>query len=384
MRKINPRSSLPLLAALLALGGGGAGTALADGGDDGDHAAIYYVPAGIPSDCSAAVEGALNDWLAGVPDGSTVVFPANRCYGIDNGLVLADRNNLTIDGNGSTFKALTLNAPRRVVWELSGGSNLTLQNMTVRGSSPGAGMHSSYYVGGVSYEWQHAYAFSGVQGGLLQNVQAYGVYGDFVEAQAEIRAGFPAQSSSSITVRGSRFAGAARQAFGLTSVDGMTIDGNSVSNVAQAGVDLEPHAPLPVARNVKVTGNTFAGIWLSIVSVNGIAATNSTGVVNVTISGNTMVKPAVPTLQSCVAPVWVNSALGATTSNYTIANNTLWTISSGVSFKGVAGASVTGNHVSGPLLCRRDVGVEIHAPSSNISVGANAFDGRLALANYLL
>ena len=374
-------SAAVLAVALVSLAAGHPGTARAD---EGDGSGPYTVPASIAADCSVAVDGKLNDWMNGVPDGSTIVFPAHGCYGIDSGLVLADRHDLIVDGGGSTFKTLTLSTPRRVVWRLIGGGNLTLQNMTVRGFNPTAGLHSSYYIGTQSYEWQHAYAFAGVQTGRLENVQAYGVYGDFVEAQADQRPGQPPVSSTNITVHGSRFSGAARHGFGLTSVDGMTIAGNSITNVAQAGVDVEPNAPLPIARNLSITANTFGNIWFSIVSISGIAATNSTGVANVTISQNTMLKPALPILQSCFPSIWVNSALGATTSNYTITNNTLWTISSGVSFKGVNGASVTGNHVSGPLLCRRDVGVEVHAPSSHISVATNIFDARLSMVTYLL
>ncbi len=65
-------------------------------------------------------------------------------------------------------------------------------------------------------EWQHGYASQGTHDGLLENVQAYNVYGDFVEAQhdsrlnANVRKAPPAVK---IVVRNSRFETAA--AWGL-------------------------------------------------------------------------------------------------------------------------------------------------------------------------
>jgi hypothetical protein len=339
---------------------------------------VYTAPAAIASNCSVAVDAALNAWIARVPDGATILFPPRRCYGIDGELRLDDRRDLTLDGRGSTFRALTLHDPRRAIWHMSGGRRLTLRNMIVRGFSPQAGVHSSYYIGGRSYEWQHAYEFSGVSGGLLDHVQAYGVYGDFVEAQADQRPGRRAQPSRGITVRGSRFAGAARQGFGLTSVDGMTIEGNRVRDVAQAGVDLEPDPPHPLARNVTVAGNTFADVWLAIVSVNGIAPANTDGVGNVSITGNTMRPPTAPGRESCFAPIWVNAANGASTANYTIARNRLVSIGPGIYMMGVRGARISGNRLTGRPGCRRSAAVELHR-STGVVVGANQFGGRPAV-----
>jgi nitrous oxidase accessory protein NosD len=261
---------------------------------------------------------------------------------------------------------------------MSGGRRLTLRNMIVRGFSPHAGVHSSYYIGGRSYEWQHAYEFSGVSGGLLDHVQAYGVYGDFVEAQADQRPGRRGQPSRDITVRASRFAGAARQGFGLTAVDGMTIEGNRIRDVAQAGVDLEPNPPHPLARNVTVTGNAFADVWFGIVSVNGIAAANTDGVGNVSITGNTMLPPSGPGRESCFAPIWVNAANGASTANYTIARNQLVSIGPGIYMMGVRGARIFGNRLSGRPGCRRSAGVELHR-STGVVIGSNQFGARPAV-----
>lgn len=343
----------------------------------GPHS-VFTPPASVPSDCSRPADQALNTWMRTVPDGSTIRF-AKGCYGVDGGLVLADRHGLVVDGQGSEFRALTLGDQHRVIWHVEGGSNVTLEHMTARGANPKAGLHASYYINGKSYEWQHAYSFSGTQTGTLDNVQGYSVYGDFVEAQGDFRPGHNGVPiSRNVTVRRSRFQGATRQGIGLTGVDGAVIDANAISDVAQAGVDFEPVPPQPVARNVKITANTFQRVWFSVVSISGIAASNSTGVGHVTISGNQMAKPGAWAEQSCFPPVWINSSLGATISDFTVAGNVLWSIGPGIFFQGVNGAVVQGNTVHGPALCRRNAGVEVHA-SAGIRVGSNVFDGRVAV-----
>src|SRR2546423_9690906 len=97
---------------------------------------VYKVPGSIKSDCSVAVENKLMAWLATVPDGSTVQFAAGRCYGQDGTITLTGRKGLVIDGQGAEFRALTPGGSHRANWRFVNGSNLTVQNMAVRGANP--------------------------------------------------------------------------------------------------------------------------------------------------------------------------------------------------------------------------------------------------------
>src|SRR6201999_1566765 len=94
----------------------GAAPAVAD-----PPAPVYTVPSTIASDCSAPVEGELMDWLATVPDGSTVQFASNGCYGQDGTITVSGRHALTLDGNGSEFRTLTPGARDRANWRFVGG-----------------------------------------------------------------------------------------------------------------------------------------------------------------------------------------------------------------------------------------------------------------------
>src|SRR3954452_11158808 len=135
------------------------------------QAQVVKVPGKIRSDCSAAVSDKLTAWLATVPDGSTVQFASNGCYGEDGTITLPGRNGLVLDGRGSEFRTLTPGDSQRANWRFSGGSNLTVQNMAVRGSDP-----SGSYDHAV--EWQHGFAVDGVQGMTFANVQIRETWGD--------------------------------------------------------------------------------------------------------------------------------------------------------------------------------------------------------------
>src|SRR3954447_12934282 len=135
---------------------------------------VYTVPKTIKSDCSVAVEGKIMAWLATVPDGSTVQFGAGRCYGQDQSITLADRSGLTLDGQGSEFRALTPGGSHRDNWRFVRGGNLTVRNMAVRGSDP-QGLYDP------TVEWQHGFSIEGVQGMTLSNIQARETWGDGID-----------------------------------------------------------------------------------------------------------------------------------------------------------------------------------------------------------
>src|SRR4051794_36196776 len=84
----------------------------------------YKVPGKIRSDCSVAVDDKLTAWLATVPDGSTVQFGTNGCYGQNATITLTGRNRLVLDGRGSEFRALTPGDSHRANWRFVGGSDL--------------------------------------------------------------------------------------------------------------------------------------------------------------------------------------------------------------------------------------------------------------------
>ncbi|MBV9279691.1 MAG: hypothetical protein JOZ41_06390, partial [Chloroflexi bacterium] len=138
-------------------------------------ALVYTVPASIPHDCSANVDPQLNSWLASVPNGATIEFPANGCYNQDGEIDVINKSNMTIEGNGSTFHATTQGTYRRSNWVFREDSNVAAENMTVYGAEPDATITNGLKDGSCYYhplEWQMGYDFQATSGGTLNNVKA--------------------------------------------------------------------------------------------------------------------------------------------------------------------------------------------------------------------
>lgn len=276
---------------------------------------VYPIPASITSDCSVDVTAALQQWFASVPDGSTIVFGKNMCYNVDSGLVVTDRRNLTFEGNGSTFQVFSKGGSNRSNWTIRGGTNITLRNMIARGANPNGGSQNGAY--DPTVEWQHAYRFEGTQTGTLDSVQAYDVYGDFVEAQPDwTRAHpLPGEPARNITVRNSHFARNGRQGIGLTHVDGFVLQNTYIGDVQMSAIDLEP-VGTAIASNVKIDSDTFGLVRHAILVAYGAAASN------VAFVRNTMVNPSV----TCVPPVFMSAPAGAYWTGFTFQDNSFQTL----------------------------------------------------------
>lgn len=208
--------------------------------------AEMVVPSSIAKDCSVDVTGKLLSWIASVPDGSTLSFPSDGCYRIDGQLRIEGRANLRFEGNGATFRAVTLGGLTRHHWWFVGGRNIVLRDMVIRGANPKAGTGDGCF--DATREFQHGVALWGVQGALLENLQIYDVYGDSVYV------GNP-QPSRDITIRGGRFEGTGRQGFGIVHAEGVVIDRNYVSRVCKSVFDLEPLSGQHL-RDITITNNT--------------------------------------------------------------------------------------------------------------------------------
>jgi hypothetical protein len=332
--------------------------------------AAFLVPESIAADCSRPVENEIMAWLATVPDGATAQFQHKGCYGQDETIELQDRTNLTIDGNGSSFKALTRGSPNRDNWRIEGGQGITLKDMTVCGSNPNAGIHDNAYDGKV--EWQHGFRFAGTNGGTLENVRVFDVYGDFVEAMWDWRASdvYSAPMARNIVVRDSYFARAGRMGIGLTGVDGFLLENSYVGDVNMAAVDLELDVATHLGRNISIVGNTFGPHRFALFANGGMGGAPNVG--NVLISGNRMTGP----LVSCESPVYVSSPGGTVRSGWVIRDNKFRTLSETVSATRVTNMVVANNTVQYEPWggCSRYSGVGL-SDAHSVNVTSNAFSG---------
>ena len=278
---------------------------------------IYRVPASIVADCSVDMTQNLHVWIASVPDSSTLEFGKDACYRIDGGMVIDDRNDLTFQGNGSTFQVFTEGHSTRANWTLRGGSNFTFRNMTARGANPNAGLAGEAYVRAL--EWQHAWRFRGTQGVLLENVQAYDVYGDFVNVSFDSRVPYPGPPTRNVTVRNSRFERNGRYGLTVTHGENLVYENNYIGDVRWSSFNVELNHSVDVGRNIRIEGNRFGPAKHHMFVAKGAGTSESVG--NIVIRGNVM-EPL--HMGTCLAAISVRTpAEDRFWSGWTVEGNTL-------------------------------------------------------------
>ena len=232
-------------------------------------ASIHRVPTTIDRTGTKDVTAELVAYIKSVPDGSTITFPANSRYRIENILLVGFRHNLVIDGSGSLFFATTTGSgvpptgpnavqqhwPRhRAQWLVHNSTNITLRNVVVRGANPKAGTSDPAYV--VALEAQHGVEFYDTIGGKLEDCTITDTYGDFV---------YIGNRAQGTTVRGCTMARSGRQGVTVSYARDVLIRDNHISQVRRTAIDLEPYTASWGVYNVWIAYNTFSAIRLDTV-----------------------------------------------------------------------------------------------------------------------
>ncbi len=200
-------------------------------------------------------------WINLAPDNSTISLLPKGCYRIDGTITLMNRSHLTLEGNDATLKALTTGDRTRRQVLVSGGTDITVKDLTVQGANPGAGAVRGAYHSAL--EAQHAFAISGATNVLLDRVQASDLYGDFVYIG---RGGPDHQPSQNVTVSNSKFARSGRQGISITDARNVTIESNVIEGAARSLFDIEPNTKDDVVRSIRIVDNVTGAatnFWLA-------------------------------------------------------------------------------------------------------------------------
>lgn len=227
----------------------------------------------------------LVDWIASVPDYSTIEFAAGNCFRVDDTVRLKYRNGLTIEGNGAVFRAFTdgselgaSRARRRSIFAFWQGSNLTVRGTIAIGANPYNGLNSKAYR--AKFEAQTAYTVGGVQGMVLDGVIGYHVYGDFVYVGPRTR---------DLVVKNSAFAHNGRQGWTIAGGENITFDNNFISHTRRATIDMEPSTRRDAARNITFSNNQIGpGRLLFFASEGAAAPIDGVNILNNRLNGKAM------------------------------------------------------------------------------------------------
>jgi hypothetical protein len=230
----------------------------------------------------------LLEFIASLPNGREVHFRPGA-YRVDGTIRLVDRVGLTFDGHGALFftdlatppayattpavLGQTVEYPWRLRshWSIEGGSGITLRNLAIRGPNAAGGTGEAGYV--EALEAQHGVNINGATNVLIENVDISFVYGDFIYVGATYRNINPTGASKyvfnpsrNVTIRGGVWRSNGRQGVGVASVDGLLIDGISMTDTRRASIDLEPNGATDVIRDVTIRDSYFGPgrlLWIA-------------------------------------------------------------------------------------------------------------------------
>lgn len=233
--------------------------------EDGGPSALCEIA---PADGEAAITAALGS----CPNGSTIRFPPNMEYHQANRIMVTDRRDLVIDGNGSTF---TTNAGKRTEnppsgpngnWMILRGSNVTLRNLTAVGAfdvePPRDLSRASAHPDVV--ESNPAFGIYGSDGVRLVDVTARNIWGDGVTLGPDIYVDPAVRTSDAsfprnVTVTRMTVEKAFRHCWGLAAGINVVIEDSTCRDAWYAGIDAEVDTvdqPLVSHRYLR---NTFEG-----------------------------------------------------------------------------------------------------------------------------
>jgi hypothetical protein len=226
------------------------------------------VPAGIADDCSVDVSRPLAGWLNSLPAGSRWAPAPSACFLINHGEQIQFPADLTIDGG--TFEDLNTTSPTQngagtqaghPAFEIEGGADVKLENMTIVGAHNGWSYRPSL-------AFQAGIQLDGTEGAAIDNVSVTKTFGDGLNLEplrggSDYRSGGIVNPVENLSVDTLTIRQTGRQGITPASVNGATFTNVHISGVAFDAFDFEADQRTEGAKNVTINGCTFSGINIS-------------------------------------------------------------------------------------------------------------------------
>lgn len=298
-----------------------------------------------PADGEVAIMAA----IARCPDGSIVRFPSNRAYHQNNRILIKDRRNLTIDGNGSTFTTSATQAKEEVNgnWVVLRGSNITLQNMTAVGA----------------FDLEPPRSFAKYPAGVSEAHMNFGIYGTDTVHLTDLKGSRPwgdgvttgpdGYLDGSVVTANWRFATnvhvsrveiehTARVCFAPTSGINIWIEDSTCRDAWASGLDAEVDTPTEPLQGLHILRNTFDGyaqgaIFIPIAGEPGMVR-------DIEIRGNKLISG--PDNQ-CNQSILIGAYPNATNmmQNVVVEDNEIWALTRAIEYNHVSGGSILRNTI---------------------------------------
>ncbi len=240
------------------------------------------VPDTVDATGKADVTASLQAYVNSVPDGGTVRLQSGGTYRIEGTLVLNNRRNLTVDGNGARLFATTLGSQSRSQLNLYGGSGIVIHDLSITGANAYAGTDERAYQPAQAF--QHGIRIAGATDVEITRVRISATYGDFVY----LGRGDGDSWSERIWVHDSQFAGSGRQGIAIAAGRDVVIERNSITNTRRATIDLEPNGETWGAENVHIIDNVVGPGRLLFVAAAGAGPVDRVVVARNFLSGRSL------------------------------------------------------------------------------------------------
>jgi hypothetical protein len=326
--------------------------------------------AGIDATGATDVTADLQALFDRTPDGGVVSLEAGADYRVDGTLVVQERHNLTIEGNGARIFATTTGDRVRSHLRIVGGSGFDIRSLEIEGANPHAGLSDRAYV--PELEGQHGIRLEGVTDVELDRVRIHDTYGDHVLVG---RHEGDRRWSEQVWIHDSTFARSGRQGIAVVAGRDIVIERNSFTDMRRATVDLEPTARSWGAENVHILDNEVGPGRLLFIAAAGSGPVN-----RVIVARNT--------LRGRILSVWVLAEEGARRRHVWVVDNTTDTPAANpLRFRRVDGVIVHGNRQ--PLLATRALveatdSCDVAITDNDIAPGTRTLEGGTRECNFIL
>ena len=214
------------------------------------------VPSSIDPTGSSDVTEELREFIAGVPDGSTIALEPDGLYLLGGGLELSDRSNLVLEGNGATLRQTGFG---QSVFALVRSSMVVIRDLAIVGDNPDAGTQDAYHPDG--QEYAHGIAILGSHDVEMSGVTISGVWGDgvFIAAPGTDYADW----SGRVWIHDATIELNGRMGVVVNAGQDVTVDHVVFDEIAISVFDIEPDLPDEGAMRVTFRDNTIGTYGLT-------------------------------------------------------------------------------------------------------------------------
>lgn len=292
---------------------------------------IVTVPANIDATGATDASPSLNAFVATVPNGSTIVFPAGATYRLDKGIQIANRHNLVFAGNGTTLKVGPSGGTNDQLaspfvlghqygkWWQGGNSDIVIHDFVIIGNNPIPGTFTAGQEGQANLE------ITGTDRVEIYSITGSAAPGDFVFITGVHGA----------WIHDCHALNVGRSGGSIISGRDVTFERNTFGVVGYCVFNIEPNTASEATYNARFLANTAISWNCSFLSVEG-SHTGAT-IDGVVADGNTATGASIRTV--------IDNGGTGRMKNITITNNTGEKADDGpvLVFAHVDGLTVTGN-----------------------------------------